>query len=115
MNGLCYWEIPTTNVVGSAAFYSKLFGWKMTPSGVGYMMFQAKGGPGGGIQKVKKAPGHGVMVYIEVKDIPATLKRVKELGGKVIKTKTEIGNNWGFWASFKDPGGCTGVGLWSRR
>ena len=115
MNGLCYWEIPSRNVAKSAAFYAKLFGWKMTPSGKDYMMFKARSGLGGGIQTVKKAPGQGVMVYIEVKDIPATLKKVVKLGGKVLQPKTEIGNDWGYWAAFKDPGGCTGVALWSRR
>lgn len=115
MNGLCYWEIPSTDVAKSSAFYAKLFGWKMQPSGKDYMMFSVKGGLGGGIQKVKKAPGQGVMVYIEVKDIPATLARVVKLGGKVLTPKTEIGNDWGFWAAFKDPGGCSSVGLWSRR
>jgi len=114
MNGLCYWEIPSKNVAKSSAFYAKLFGWKMEPSTEDYMMFQVKGGLGGGIQKVKKAPGLGVMVYIEVRDIPATLKKVVKLGGKVVKPKTEIGNDWGFWAAFKDPGGCSSVALWSR-
>ncbi|MBN2464863.1 VOC family protein [candidate division WOR-3 bacterium] len=115
MNGLCYWEIPSRNAAKSAAFYSKLFGWKMTPSGKDYMMFSVKGGMGGGIQKVPKAPGQGVMVYIEVKDIPVTLKKVVKLGGKVLRPKTEIGSDWGYWAAFKDPGGCTSVCLWSRR
>jgi predicted enzyme related to lactoylglutathione lyase len=115
VNGLCYWEIPSTNVAKSSAFYAKLFGWKMTPSGKDYMMFAVKGGMGGGIQKMKGAPGQGVMVYIEVKDIPATLERVVKLGGKVLKPKTEIGNDWGYWAAFRDPGGCTSVALWSKR
>jgi uncharacterized protein len=115
VNGLCYWEIPSINVAKSSAFYAKLFGWKMTPSGKDYVMFEVKGGLGGGIQKVKKTPGQGVMVYVEVKDIPATLARVEKLGGKVLKPKTEIGNDWGYWAAFKDPGGCSSVGLWSKR
>lgn len=53
-------------------------------------------------------------MHIQVEDIPATLARVVELGGEVIKPKTEIGNNWGFWAGFKAPGGCRGVALWSK-
>ena len=115
MNGLCYWEIPSTNVAKSSAFYAKLFGWKMEPSTKDYMMFQAKSGLNGGIQKVKKTPGQGVMVYIEVKDIPATLEKVVKLGGKVLKPKTEIGSDWGYWAVFRDPGGSSSVGLWSKR
>ena len=115
MNALCYWEIPSTNVAKSSSFYSKLFGWKVEPSGEGYMMFSVKGGLGGGIQKVKKAPGQGVMVYVEVKDIPATLAKAVKLGGRILTPKTAIGNDWGYWAAFKDPGGCAGVGLWSKR
>jgi predicted enzyme related to lactoylglutathione lyase len=115
VNELCYWEIPSRNVAKSAAFYSKLFGWKMTPSGKDYMMFSVKGGMGGGIQKVRKTLGQGVMVYVEVKDIPATLAKVVKLGGKLLRPKTEIGSDWGYWAAFKDPGGCTNVCLWSRR
>jgi predicted enzyme related to lactoylglutathione lyase len=114
MNGLCYWEIPSRNVSKSSEFYARLFGWKMTPSTDDYVMFSAKSGLGGGIQRVKQAPGSGVMAYVEVKDIPAMLRKVTGLGGKVVKTKTAIGNDWGFWAAFKDPGGCT-LGLWSRR
>jgi predicted enzyme related to lactoylglutathione lyase len=115
MNTPAHWEIPSTNVAKTSVFYSKLFGWKMSPPQDGYVMFGMKGGLGGGIMQVKKAPGQGVTVYIEVKDIPATLKKVVKLGGKVLVPKTEIGNNWGFWAAFKDPGGCSGVGLWSKR
>ena len=55
------------------------------------------------------------MVYVEVEDIEATLKKAEELGAKVVTPVTEIGDNWGHWAQFKDPGGCTGVGLWSRK
>ena len=55
MNGLCYWEIPSKDVAKSSAFYAKLFGWKMEPSTGDYMMFQVKGGLGGGIQRVKRA------------------------------------------------------------
>jgi predicted enzyme related to lactoylglutathione lyase len=115
VNGLCYWEIPSRDVAKSAIFYARLFGWKMTSSGKDYVMFQAKSGPGGGIQKVKKAPGQGVMVYVEVKDIPSTLDRVVKLGGQVVRPRTEIGEDWGYWAAFRDPGGCMSVGLWSRR
>ena len=107
-------DIPSTNVAKSSTFYSKLFGWKMTPQGKDYVTFHAKSGLDGGIHKVNK-PGQGVMVFVEVGDVPTTLARVVGLGGKVLKPKTELDNNWGYWAAFKDPGGCTSVGLWSKR
>ena len=115
MNNLCYWEIPSTDVVKSSDFYSKLFGWKMEKSTDDYMMFEVEGGIRGGIQLMKEKPGESVMVHIKVDDIPATLKKVVELGGTVIKPRTEIGNDWGFWASFQDPGGCRSVALWSKQ
>ncbi len=109
-----YWEIPSTDTAATARFFEKLFGWKMTPSVEDYWMFEVEGGMSGGIQPVAEAPGHGVMVYIRVEDIPAVLSQVAELGGEVLKTKTEIGNDWGYWAEFKTPGGCRSVALWSK-
>ena len=114
MNNLCYWEIPSTDLTKSAEFYSKLFGWKMEKSGDEYMMFEVEDGLSGGIYLSKEKPGKGVLVYIKVADIPAMLAKVVELGGKVMKAKTEIGNDWGYWAEFEDPGGCRSVMLWSK-
>ena len=110
----CYWEIPSTDPEATARFLERLFGWTPTPSANNYWMFEVKYGLSGGIMPVAEPPGHGVVVYIEVEDIPATLARVVELGGEVVKPKTEIGNDWGFWAEFKAPGGCRGVALWSK-
>ena len=115
MNKIAHIEIPSTNLAKSTAFYSKLFGWKIDPGSDDYVTFSVTGGIGGGFEKVKKAPGEGLMVYVEVEDIEATLKKAEELGAKVVTPVTEIGDNWGHWAQFKDPGGCTGVGLWSRK
>lgn len=113
MDKLVYWEIPTTDLEKTTAFFSALFGWKMEPTSDDYVMFQVEDGMGGGIQRVEKDPGHGVMAYVKVDDIPATLSRVQELGGKPLQPKTEIGNDWGYWASFQAPG-CPLLGLWSQ-
>jgi predicted enzyme related to lactoylglutathione lyase len=108
-------EIPSTNLAKSSAFYSKLFGWKMAAAMDGYITFTAGTGMGGGISKVKRAPGEGVVAYVLVKDIDAALKKAVGLGAKVVTPVTEIGGGWGHWAQFKDPGGCTGIALWSRK
>ncbi len=112
MNKLVYWEIPSTDVQAAAEFFAALFGWEMTPSTDDYMMFKVEGGMGGGIQHVDEVPGHGVMTYVEVDDIPATLERVEQLGGTTLKPKTDIGQDYGFWASFIAPGGCRSVALY---
>jgi predicted enzyme related to lactoylglutathione lyase len=115
MNKIAHFEIPSTNLAKSVAFYSKLFGWKMEPWGDEYTVFEVKDSIGGGIVQVKKAPGDGLMVYVTVNDIPTTLKKVVKLGGEVITPKTAIGDGMGFWAVFKDPGDCSGVGLFSKK
>lgn len=114
MPKLVYYEIPSTDVKRSSAFYAALFGWPMTPSGDRYVMFSGDGDVGGGIEHAERAPGEGVRVYIGVDDIPATLAKVRSLGGKVVKEKTEIAGGYGYWASFEDPGGCRSVMLWSK-
>ncbi len=64
---------------------------------------------------MKKAPGEGVVAYVLIKDIDAALKKAVKLGAKVVTPVTEIGGGWSHWAQFKDPGGCTGIALWSRK
>ena len=114
MSRLVYWEIPSTDAGATSRFFAELFGWKVTESTGGYWSFTVDDGIGGGIQPVRDSPGTGVMVYIGVPDIPATLARVEELGGRVLRPKTEIGNDWGCWAEFEAPGGCRSVALWSK-
>ena len=48
-------------------------------------------------------PG-GVLVYVDVTDIDATVARAKELGATVLMDKTEI-PTVGWMAIFGDPGG----------
>lgn len=117
MDKIAHIEIPSTNLAKSGTFYSKLFGWKIEPMDEGdeYITFSAGTGMGGGISKVKKAPGEGVVAYVMVKDIDAALKKAVTLGAKVMTPVTEIGGGWGHWAQFKDPGGCSGIALWSRK
>ncbi len=114
MSEIVYWEIPTTDVEKTSAFYAALFGWKTTPSSDRYVMVETPGGGLGGIEQVDPPPGHGVAIYVGVDDIPATLARVEALGGTVVKGKTKIGKDYGYWASFRDPGGCRSVMIWSK-
>ena len=115
MNKLVYWEILTTDLQASADFFAGLFGWRMERSTDDYMMFHVEGGMGGGLQLVDEPPGHGLMTYVQVEDIPATLERIRELGGTVLTEKTDIGQGHGFWAGFEAPGGCRSVSLYASR
>ena len=47
-----------------------------------------------------------MVLYFYVKDIPAALDKIKAKGGKVLTTKTAIGE-WGFMTTFTDSEGNT--------
>jgi predicted enzyme related to lactoylglutathione lyase len=111
---ICYCEIPAPDLKKAIIFYSRVFKWKIDESDMGgpYAMFN-EGGHGGGFDPNKQPSDKGVVLYISVKDIPATLKEIASAGGSVVKEKTEIGGNYGFYGLFKDPNGNQ-VGVWSK-
>ncbi len=99
-------EIPAANVDSTAKFYQALFDWKITPiPEMNYTMWEAGDGTGGGFPGVSEdTPAGRVLVYIDSDDIEADLKKVVELGGKVLHAKTEI-PQMGWFAIFQDPNG----------
>lgn len=116
MSKLVHWEIPSNDLAKSKEFYEKLFGWKFQQWSEDYALFDAKGAVSGALMKVESLPepGTGIRVYVGVEDMPATLARVEELGGKTQQPKTDIGGGMGFAGSFTDPCGCL-IGLWSEK
>ena len=99
-------EIPAADVQAAGKFYQELFNWKLqhVPE-MNYTMWEAGDGSGGGFPEVSdEAPAGKVLVYIDSDDIEADLKRVEELGGKVIHPKAEIPQT-GWYAFFQDPTG----------
>ena len=99
-------EIPAANVGSAAKFYQDLFGWKLqhVPD-MNYTMWEAADGSGGGFPEVSaENPVGQVLVYIDSDDIDADLKKVEQLGGKVLEPKREI-PNMGWFGIFKDPTG----------
>jgi predicted enzyme related to lactoylglutathione lyase len=111
---ICYVEIPAPDLKKATAFYGRIFKWKIDDSSTGdaYAMFQ-DGGHGGGFDPKKQPSDKGVVLYISVKDISGTLKEIASAGGSVVKEKTEIGGDYGFYGLFKDPNGNQ-VGVWSK-
>jgi predicted enzyme related to lactoylglutathione lyase len=99
-------EIPAANVEAAGKFYQELLGWKIQhDSTLNYSMWEAGDGSAGGFPEVSdEAPAGHVLVYIHSDDIEADLKKVEELGGKVIHPKAEI-PQMGWYAFFQDPTG----------
>jgi predicted enzyme related to lactoylglutathione lyase len=101
-------EIPTADQAKSAKFYQSLFGWKTTrDEKMNYTMWEPSEGPGGGFAPLGEQQGGGqvkpgdILIHVDSEDIEADLKKVVELGGKVVRPKSEI-PGIGWWAEFKD-------------
>ena len=99
-------EIPAANTDAASKFYAALFGWKITPvPEMNYVMWEDGTGSGGGFPQISEdSPAGRVLVYIDSEDIEADLKKVVQLGGKVLHAKTEI-PQMGWFAIFQDPDG----------
>jgi predicted enzyme related to lactoylglutathione lyase len=99
-------EIPAANVAAAADFYAELFGWKIQHvSEMNYTMWEDGSGFGGGFNTVSEEnPAGKVLVYIDSDNIETDLKKVVQLGGKVLHEKMEIpGTGW--FGIFEDPTG----------
>ncbi len=115
MNGFCHIELPSKDFEKAKKFYGDLFSWEFDlMKEMDYMLFKAPDGVGGGFSKnLKTADKPGILLYIEVEDIEATIKKGGELGGKTIKEKTQISPEHGYIASITDLEGNQ-IGLWAK-
>lgn len=90
-NPVVHFEIGVHGSDQAIAFYRDLFGWHVRDAGPGYWMIgQEDGGIGGGIMRADEHIPCYVTVYVAVPDLPASLDRAVELGGKVIVGPTPI-------------------------
>ncbi len=113
-NPFVHVELNTNDVAKAKSFFSKLFDWKMEDmpmDGGTYTIINVGEGTGGGLMK-HPMPGAPSMwlAYVLVDDIDAATRKVKELGGTVMKDKTEV-MGMGWLAIIVDPTGAH-LGLW---
>jgi predicted enzyme related to lactoylglutathione lyase len=115
---LCYFEIPSPNIEKAGTFYSSIFGWKFTISNLTenkYWEFSTgEGQLSGGLDSTKSPVEGGVIVYLKVENIDTILTKVEAHGGKVLRSKFNIGGGYGFSAIFKDPNGNV-LGLFAAK
>jgi uncharacterized protein len=94
-----HWEIEALDPERQRAFYRDLFGWEI---GDGPIMRVAPGiggpepGPGG---HIRGSDRRGVTLYVQVRDLGASLERATELGGAVVHQPFDV------------PGGPTIAGI----
>jgi predicted enzyme related to lactoylglutathione lyase len=113
MHGFGHIEIPVIDIEKAKAFYGQLFDWEFHEGGDGYVLYNPPDGNGGGFTTERKPCAEGVLLYIEVEDIPKKLGEIENAGGKAVVPKTKISDEFGFYALFLDSQG-NGLGLWSK-
>jgi predicted enzyme related to lactoylglutathione lyase len=89
-------------------FYSKLFGWEISPAtgDADYgLVTAANGGIAGGVGASQDGGDGHVTVFVEVDDPNAFLEQIEKLGGKTIVPPTEIPEYSLTFAYFTDPQG----------
>ena len=90
-------------------FYTDVFGWSLDTNNPGGYGLVRQGEMTGGVGPAPEGQSGHVTFYVHADDPEATLKRVEELGGKVLMPLTEVAPETTV-ALFADPEGHV-VGL----
>ena len=110
---ICYVEMPAVDVTRSSEFYSRAFGWKTRKRGDGSLAFDDGVGEVSGTWVLGRPPAAapGLLLYIMVDDIRATIAAVRAAGGTIVQ---EVGADAPeITARFRDPGGNV-IGLYQQ-
>ena len=106
VNGkVCYIEMPATDIQRSADFYERVFGWRIRNRGDGSIAFDDTTGEVSGTWVLGRAAASqpGLLIYIMVDSVAATVDAVAASGGEIVQP---IGGDPGeITARFRDPGG----------
>jgi predicted enzyme related to lactoylglutathione lyase len=100
-------EIPAPDLQKAIDFYSKVFDWGIEIVTIDHYAFFTIGntGSGGGFDaSLMPAPEKtGPQLTIDVENMEAAMKKIKENGGNIVMDKTEIPGGHGFYCIFTDP------------
>lgn len=110
---ICYIEIPAGDINTSVSFYKKVFGWQVRERGDGSIAFDDAVGEVSGTwvlgRKAMTEPG--LLIYIMVDSVAATIDSIKTSGGRIVQPlgmdAPEI------TARFSDPAGNV-IGLYQQ-
>ena len=110
---VCYIEIPATDIITSSRFYQEVFGWRIRKRGDGNVAFDDGVGEVSGtwVTGRKAATEPGLLIYIMVDSVAATLDAVVTRGGQIVQP---IGMDAPeVTARFSDPAGNI-IGLYQQ-
>ena len=111
---ICYIEIPAMDINGSANFYKEVFGWNVRTRGDGHLAFDDGVGQVSGTWILGRQPMTevGLLIYIMVDSVAATIEKVTAAGGVIVQP---IGADAPeITARFTDPAGNI-LGLYQQR
>jgi predicted enzyme related to lactoylglutathione lyase len=110
---ICYLEIPAIDLARSVEFYESVFGWNIRRRGDGQAAFDDGAGEVSGTWTTARSasPEPGLLFYIMVDSVAATIDAVIAHGGELVQPigfdAPEI------TARFRDPGGNI-IGLYQE-
>ena len=110
---ICYIEMPATDIARSADFYKRVFAWTIRKRGDGSTAFDDATGEVSGTWVVGRPPSSqpGLLFYIMVDSVAATVASVVAHGGKIVQP---IGMDAPeITARFSDPAGNV-LGLYQQ-
>jgi predicted enzyme related to lactoylglutathione lyase len=115
---VAWFDITTTNLAKSKEFYGKLFDWKFAAvQGSDQAAEIVMDGKGIGTIRGADGPisGFNGIVYVQVDDLPASCRKVKELGGTIVPGfPFNLSDGTGAIGVLVDPSGHP-LGLYSRK
>src|SRR5208282_5098361 len=84
---ICYIEMPAADIARSSEFYKQVFGWNIRKRGDGSIAFDDTTGEVSGAWVLGRPPSAipGLLVYIMVDSVAATLDAVLAHGGAVVQ------------------------------
>jgi predicted enzyme related to lactoylglutathione lyase len=102
---ICYLEIPATDIVRSAEFYHRAFGWQTRTRGDGATAFDDTVGGVSGTWVLGRPPMDrpGLLVYIMAADAERASDAVVAAGGEIVTPVDP--NQREVYFTFRDPAG----------
>ena len=114
-NALNWFEIPVNDFNRAKKFYETIFNYQMPentmgPARMGFFLFDMQDGKVGGAivynPELFMPSDNGSLIYLNCQpDLQIVLNRVETAGGTVLKNKTLITSELGYWALIKDSEG----------